>query len=60
MKKEDYNKNVLLDVLGSYLRQINRSNGEYNAVVLSDIKASIKHVLRINDYTGRYVEDLSK
>lgn len=60
MKKDDYTKDVLLDVLGSYLRMINRSGDEYGAVVLQDIKASIKHVLKINGYTGRYKEDLNK
>ena len=42
MKKEEYTKEVLLDIMGSYLRQISRSGGEYPTVVLSDIQTSIK------------------
>jgi hypothetical protein len=54
MKKEHYTKEILLDVMGSYLRQIERGGAEYPVVVLNDIKKSINHVLKINDYNGRY------
>lgn len=59
MKKEDYTKEVLLDVIGSYLRQINRNGKEYPTVVLGDLKTSIKSVLKANDYDGCYKDDLS-
>lgn len=57
MKAEDYNKDVLLDVLGSYRRQILRDNNEYPTVVLSDILGSIDAVLSTNKYNGIYAED---
>lgn len=44
--KEHYTVDVLLDVLKSYKRQIERSGKEYPTVVLSDISASIDFVLR--------------
>lgn len=58
MKKEDYTKEVLLDVMGAYLRQIHRDKSNHPTVVLSDIEASIKAVLKKNDYNGKYKEDL--
>lgn len=58
MKKEDYTKDVLLDVLGSYLRQISRSGEEYPTVVLSDIQGSIKAVLKANEYNGMYKNEI--
>lgn len=58
MKKEDYTKEVLLDVIGSYLRQISRDNGEYPTVVLSDLQSSMKSVLRVNEYNGRYKNEI--
>lgn len=45
--KEHYTAEVLLDVLQSYQRMIERNGGEYPLVVLSDISASITHVLRV-------------
>ncbi len=44
--KEHYTVDVLLDVLQSYRRQIERSGKEYPTVVLSDISASIDYVLQ--------------
>ena len=40
--------NVLLEVLESYKRMIERNNGKYPAVVLDDIYHSIKAVLKAN------------
>lgn len=60
MKKEEYTKEVLLDVMGSYLRQISRSGEEYPTVVLDDLQASVKFVLKSNDYGGKYKYELSK
>lgn len=60
MKKEEYTKEVLLDVMGSYLRQISRSGKEYPTVVLDDLQASIEFVLKSNDYDGKYKYELSK
>lgn len=50
MKKSDYTKETLLDVLSSYHRMIERSGEEYPTVVLGDIKKSIESVLRVNEY----------
>lgn len=58
MKKDDYTKDVLLDVLGSYLRQISRSGEQYPTVVLSDIQDSIKDVLKVNEYNGMYKNEI--
>lgn len=58
MKKDVYTKEVLLDVLGSYLRLIERNGEEYPTVVLSDLKASITSVLKANEYKGRYKDSL--
>ena len=58
MKKDDYTKDVLLDVLGSYLRQISRSGEQYPTVVLSEIKDSIKAVLKVNEYNGMYKNEI--
>ena len=60
MKKEDYTKEVLLDVIGSYLRQMSRSGEEFPGVVLSDLRASMKFVLKTNEYNGRYKDELDK
>lgn len=60
MKKKEYTKEVLLDVMGSYLRQINRSGKEYPTIVLSDLQASIKSVLKENNYDGKYQNELNK
>lgn len=44
--KEHYTVDVLLDVLQSYQRMIERDNGKYPSAVLSDISASLNYVLR--------------
>lgn len=54
MKKEKYTKDQLLDVLASYYRMIQRSGAEFPTVVIDDIEKSIIHVLKKNDYNGRY------
>lgn len=59
MEKEDYTKEVLLDVIGSYLRQISRSGKEYPTVVLSDLQASMKFILKVNGYDGKYKDELN-
>lgn len=46
ISKEHYTIDVLLDVMESYKRQIDRSGKEYPSVVLSDIEGSIEFVLR--------------
>lgn len=58
MKASDYTKPVLLDVLGSYLRMIERSGDEYPTVVLNDIRSSIKFVLKTNNYDGKYADSV--
>ena len=58
MKKEDYTKDVLLDIIGSYLRQIERGGKEYPTVVLSDLEMSMKFVLRKNEYNGMYKDSM--
>lgn len=59
MKKTDYTKDVLLDVIGSYLRQISRSGKEYPTVVIGDLQASMKAVLKANEYNGQYKNELN-
>lgn len=56
MQKEHYTKEVLLDVIGSYLGLIKRNGVEFPGVTLSDLEASMTAVLRANDYAGRYKE----
>ena len=51
---------VLLDILGSYRRQIIRMGKEYPTVVLDDIFKSVNHVLDNYDYEGKYVDDAGK
>lgn len=51
------NREQLLDILGSYRRQIIRSGKEYPTVVIDDIFMSINHVLKANNYNGYYAED---
>lgn len=41
-------RHALLDILKSYLTMIERSGKEYPTVVLGDITASIKYVLKEN------------
>lgn len=56
------NNNIeeLLDVLGSYRRQIIRNGKEYPTVVLNDIFDSINFVLKMADYNGKYASDANK
>ena len=56
MKNENYTKDQLLDVIGSYLAMIIRDEDSFPTVVLSDIKASAKAVLKANEYNGRYAK----
>lgn len=58
MRKSVYTKEVLLDVIGSYLRQISRSGKEYPTVVLNDLRTSMKYVLKVNGYNGKYKDEL--
>ena len=58
--KREYTTEELLDVMGSYLRQISNWGEEYPEVVLSDIKSSIRFVLKINGYDGKYKDELTK
>ena len=60
MKKEDYTKEALLDVIGSYLRQISRDGGMYPTAVLSDLEVSMKYILRVNEYNGKYKDELNR
>lgn len=59
-KAEEITKDVLLDIMGSYLRQISRDKGEYPVAVLSDLRASMKSVLKKCNYDGKYKDELSK
>ena len=54
MKKRKHTAEALLDILGAYYRMIQRNGEEYPTVVLSDLKCSIKSVLKQNEYAGRY------
>ena len=58
MRKRVYTKETLLDVIGSYLRQIKLNGKEYPTVVLADLESSMKYVLRVNQYDGKYKEDI--
>lgn len=60
MIKAVYTKDVLLDIIGGYLKQIERSGKEYPTVVLSDLKASMEYVLKVNEYDGKHKDYLSK
>lgn len=55
--KNTYTKEVLLNLLGSYRRQILRSGKKHPSVVLSDILNSIDYVLEANDYNSIFKED---
>lgn len=59
MRKNAYTKEVLLDVIGSYLRQISRSGKKHPEVVLNDLQASMKYVLKVNGYDGKYKDELT-
>jgi predicted ATP-dependent serine protease len=58
MTKAVYTKNTLLDIMGSYLRQISRDDGKHPTVVLNDIKNSIQYVLKVNEYDGKYKDEI--
>ena len=60
MNKSTYTKEEVLDVIGSYLRQISRSGKDFPTVVLSDLQASMKHVLKVNGYNGRYKDEIEE
>lgn len=47
----EYTCEQLLRVLQSYARMIDRDNGQYPKVVLSDIRVSIEYVLKQNNKT---------
>ena len=49
MKNKKYSAETLLDVLESYLLQIDRSTRDFSSVTLSDIRASITYVLQQNN-----------
>jgi hypothetical protein len=44
---EPYPRSILLDVMESYIRMIERDGQEYPTVVLGDIKASITGILKV-------------
>ena len=46
--KRNYTREELLDVMASYLRQIENDNGKHPAAVINDIEASISFVLKMN------------
>lgn len=46
--KRNYTREELLDVMASYLRQIENDNGKHPTAVISDIEASINFVLKMN------------
>jgi hypothetical protein len=54
MRKNTYTKETLLDIIGSYLKQIDNNGGKYPSVVLSDLKASMRYILKVNEYDGKY------
>ena len=60
MIKAVYTKEVLLDIMGSYLRQISKDSKKHPTVVLNDIKNSIQYVLTVNEYDGRYKDEINK
>lgn len=45
MAKREYSRDVLIDILKSYHRMIERSAKDYPAVVCDDIRASVESVL---------------
>lgn len=58
MRKNAYTKETLLDVIGSYLCMINRNGKEYPTVTLHDLESSMKYVLKVNEYDGKYKDYL--
>ena len=46
--KRNYTRGELLDVMASYLRQIENDTGNHPTAVISDIEASINFVLKMN------------
>ena len=53
MKKEDYTINELLDIIECYRMMILKDGLKYPTVVLSDIEASTRHILRVCNYSKR-------
>lgn len=58
MRKNTYTKETLLDIIGSYLKQIDNNGGKYPSVVLNDLKASMRYILKVNEYDGKYKDCL--
>ena len=56
----DAGQNVLLDILGSYRRQIIRNGKDFPTLVIRDIFSSINYVLNSYNYDGKYAEDNGK
>lgn len=57
MKAEDYTKDVLLDVLDSYRKQIENTAETYPTVLIDDLYSSIHFVLKTNgrDFEKKYL-----
>lgn len=53
IKKEDYSIDDFLDILECYRCMILRSGREYPSVVLSDIEASTRGILKTFNYNKR-------
>lgn len=59
-EKDEITKDILLDIMGSYLRQISNDKGKYPLAVLSDLRSSMKSVLKKCEYDGKYKDELDK
>lgn len=53
MKKEDYTINDFLDILECYRCMILKDGKKFPSVVLSDIEASTRGILKIFNYSKR-------
>lgn len=51
MKYKEYTREELLGVIASYQRMIERDDGQYPTVVLSDILSSAKYVCKVNNFS---------
>ena len=58
--KTNYNKEELLDILGSIRRQIIKNGKEYPTAVLYDIFCVTNYVLDYYNYNGKYADDKGK
>ena len=56
MNNNEYTINDFLDILESYRKMILRSGKEYPTVVLSDIEASTRGILKTFNYHNRIKE----